>query len=93
MYIKNMTNSKNKGIRTESANPAQFPEKKWIITWNDYLGDLKYLFRSLHNYKSKIDQGLESNSNPSDWETPLFAQIRKKRPRESQYGERNLGTR
>lgn len=65
-------------------------EKKWITTWNDYLGDLKYLFRSLYNYKSKIDQGLESNSNPSDWETPLFAQIRKKRPRESQYGENEI---
>ena len=41
-------------------------EKKWIITWNDYLGDLKYLFRWLHNYKSKIDEGLESSSSPSD---------------------------
>ena len=31
------------------------PEKKWITTWNDYLGDIKYLFRWLYNYKSKIN--------------------------------------
>ena len=77
-------------LDTKMKNNVTDPEKKWIITWNDYLGDLKYLFRSLHNYKSKIDQGLESNSNPSDWETPLFAQIRKKRPRESQVPENEI---
>lgn len=36
-------------------------EKRWITNWNDYLGDLKYLFIWLHNYKLKTDQGLESN--------------------------------
>ena len=80
-------------LDTKMKNNVTDPEKKWIITWNDYLGDLKYLFRSLHNYKSKIDQGLESNSNPSDWETPLFAQIRKKDQERVGTGERNLGTR
>jgi hypothetical protein len=45
------------------------PEKKWITTWNDYLGDLKYLFRWLHNYKLKVDQGLEPDASPSEWET------------------------
>lgn len=54
-------------------------EKRWITNWNDYLGDLKYLFRWLHNYKLKTDQGLESNSSPSEWKTPTFAQIKKKR--------------
>lgn len=42
------------------------PEKRWITTWNDYLEDLKYLFRWLHNYKVKIDQGLEANLSPSE---------------------------
>ncbi len=55
------------------------PEKRWITTWNDYLGDLKYLFRWLYNYKLKINQGLEPNPTPSEWETPTFAQIKKKK--------------
>jgi len=25
--------------------PEQDPDKKWITTWNDYLGDIKYFFR------------------------------------------------
>jgi len=33
------------------------PEKRWITTWNDYLGDLKYLFRWLHNYELRISPG------------------------------------
>jgi hypothetical protein len=55
------------------------PEKRWITTWNDYLGDIKYLFRWLHNYKLKVGQGIEPDANPSEWETPPFAQIRKKK--------------
>jgi len=55
------------------------PEKRWITTWNDYLGDLKYLFRWLHNYKLKITQGLEHNPIPSEWQTPEFIQIKKKK--------------
>jgi hypothetical protein len=31
------------------------PEKRWMTTWNDYLGDLKYLFRWLHSYKLKVN--------------------------------------
>jgi integrase/recombinase XerD len=27
------------------------PDKKWITTWNDYLSDIKYLMRWLHNWK------------------------------------------
>ena len=32
-------------------NPELDPDTKWITTWNDYLGDIKYLFRWLYNYK------------------------------------------
>lgn len=55
------------------------PDKRWITTWNDYLGDLKYLFRWIYNFKLKIDRGIEPDSSPSEWETPSFAQIRKKK--------------
>ena len=41
-------------LDTKISNNVTDPEKKWIRTWNDYLGDLKYLFRLLHNYKSDI---------------------------------------
>jgi hypothetical protein len=27
------------------------PDRKWITTWNDYLNDIKYFFRWLHNDK------------------------------------------
>ncbi|MGH9984913.1 MAG: hypothetical protein ACRD8W_13260 [Nitrososphaeraceae archaeon] len=64
------------------------PEKRWITTWNDYLGDLKYLFRWLDNYKLKINQGLEPNPIPSEWETPAFAQVMKKKTKRlSPYSE------
>ena len=32
-------------------NPELDPDTKWITTWNDYLGDIKYFFRWLYNYK------------------------------------------
>lgn len=66
-------------LDTKMKNSEIDPEKRWITTWNDYLGDLKYLFRWLHNYKLKINQGLEANSTPSEWETPAFVQIKKKK--------------
>jgi integrase/recombinase XerD len=34
------------------------PDKKWIITWNDYLWRLKYFYRWLYNAKEK---GLNAN--------------------------------
>jgi integrase/recombinase XerD len=68
-------------LDTKMKNSVIDPEKRWITTWNDYLGDLKYLFRWLHNYELKISQGLEPNSTPSEWETPEFVQIRKKKTR------------
>lgn len=49
------------------------PDCKWITTWNDYLSRLKYFFRWLYNYRS------HQNGDISDWHTPDFIQIRKKK--------------
>jgi len=54
------------------------PDKKWITTWNDYLWRIKYFFRWFHNYKLVKEKGDEP-SNSSDWITPSFVSIKKKR--------------
>jgi integrase/recombinase XerD len=54
------------------------PDKRWITTWNDYLGDIKFFFRWLNNWKSKESES-RSDSQISDWETPSFVQIKKKK--------------
>jgi integrase/recombinase XerD len=53
----------------------QDPEKKWIITWNDYLWRLKYFYRWLYNAK---EEGLNAKSYES-WTTPSFINIKSKR--------------
>ncbi|HEY7227638.1 MAG TPA: hypothetical protein VH481_05890 [Nitrososphaeraceae archaeon] len=67
--IINFLNSKIKNLDVD-------PEKKWITTWKGYLGDIKYLFRWLYNYKNKEESELEQ---VTDWETPSFAKIKKKK--------------
>jgi integrase/recombinase XerD len=58
------------------------PDQKWIRTWNDYLQRIKYFMRWLHN-----DPSLPM----SDWQTPSFAQIKKKKTnRVSPYAESEL---
>jgi integrase/recombinase XerD len=65
-----------KFLDSKIKSQEQDPDKKWITTWNDYLGDIKYFFRWLHNYKSiEEDQG----KPVSEWETPSFATIKKKK--------------
>jgi integrase len=54
------------------------PDKKWITTWNDYLWRIKYFFRWLYNYKLVKDKQ-EEPKNISDWITPSFVSIRKKK--------------
>ena len=59
------------------------PDQKWITTWNDYLWRLKYFFRWLHNSRS--------NPNPEEWETPKFADIKKKKTKRlSPYSEGDM---
>jgi len=66
-------------LDTKIKDAQDDPDKRWITTWNDYLGDLKYLFRWLHNYKIKEEQGLEPSPNPSEWITPDFVRIKKRK--------------
>jgi integrase/recombinase XerD len=46
------------------------PDKRWIRTWNDYLNRIKHFMRWLHN---------DSSIASSDWQTPSFVQIKKKK--------------
>jgi hypothetical protein len=37
------------------------PDKKCIITWNDYLGRIKYFMRWLHNYRGNNDVSIHQS--------------------------------
>lgn len=66
------------------------PDKKWITTWNDYLWRIKYFFRWLHNYRLTKEKGQEP-VEISDWTTPEFASIKKKKSKRiSPYLENEL---
>ncbi len=73
------------------------PDKRWITTWNDYLGRIKYFIRWLHNTKNSGGL-LDSNFNDEeiyipikDWKTPSFLKIdKKKTKRLSPYLETEL---
>jgi integrase/recombinase XerD len=61
------------------------PDKKCIITWNEYLGRIKYFMRWLHNYKGG------ASIHQSDWITSPFVRIKeKKTKRLSPYSETEL---
>jgi integrase/recombinase XerD len=81
----------NKRIKPKSDDP----DEKWITTWNDYLGRLKFFFRWLYNYMIKKDEE-DSKIVVEDmekWETPEFIRIRKKKTkRGSPYSEGDIGT-
>jgi hypothetical protein len=55
------------------------PDKKWITTWNDYLSDIKYFFRWLHNWKEKRTDSGKDFQSPHEWETPSFVKIKRKK--------------
>jgi len=46
IQITSFLDSKIKGVE-------QDPDKRWITTWNDYLGRIKYFFRWMYNYDDK----------------------------------------
>lgn len=52
-------------------------DKKWMRTWNDYLQS-KLFYRRLYNENQRIDKNLDM-LEPSDWNTPTFVKIRKKK--------------
>ncbi len=62
------------------------PDERWITTWNDYLGAIKHFYRWLYNQRNKEDL-----TDPSEWETPIFVQIKgKKTKRLSPYSETEI---
>ena len=50
------------------------PDGKSIITWNDYLGRIKYFMRWIHNCR-----GRSPPLDLSDWQTPHFLKIKTKK--------------
>ena len=60
--------SKIKGIEED-------PDKRWITTWNDYLGRIKYFFRWMYYYDDERFDDVQF----SDWETLEFVRIKKKK--------------
>jgi integrase len=77
-------------LDTKIKNNDVDPEKKWITTWNDYLWRIKYFFRWFHNHKL-VKERAEEPSNTSDWITPSFVSIKKKRTKRiSPYLENEL---
>jgi hypothetical protein len=50
------------------------PDETWRTTWNSYLDRLKFFFRWLHSQR-----GREGDVPISDWKTPPYAQIRRKK--------------
>jgi integrase/recombinase XerD len=77
-YDVNKKNQITLFLDTKMKSAEEDPDKRWITTWNDYLGDIKFFFRWLHNWKLKEGES-KNDSQISDWETPSFAQIKKKK--------------
>jgi integrase/recombinase XerD len=77
----------NKRIKPKSNDP----DEKWITTWNDYLGRLKFFFRWFYNHKIKKDKDSIIVEDMEEWETPEFVRIRKKKTkRDSPYSEAEI---
>jgi len=77
-------------LNTKIKDSNADPDKKWITTWNDYLWRIKYFFRWFHNYKLVIEKAGEP-TNTSDWITPSFVSIKKKKSKRiSPYLENEL---
>jgi integrase/recombinase XerD len=70
-------------LNTKAKTTEDDPDKRWITTWNDYLGDIKYFFRWLYNERIRDknrDIGEdEEETSTSNWETPFFVNIKKKK--------------
>jgi integrase/recombinase XerD len=70
-------------LDTKIKSVDEDPDRKCITTWNDYLNDIKYFFRWLYNSTKKTENQYnekdEIATSSSDWETPPFARIKKKK--------------
>ena len=72
-------------LDTKIKNSQVDPDKRWITTWNDYLGRIKYFFRWLHNTENsgrllRVNLNHGDNYIPiTEWKTPTFLKIDKKK--------------
>jgi len=67
------------------------PDKKSIVTWNDYLGRIKYFMRWLYNCRTRDSKENDILRDPVYWKTPSFIQIRKKKTKRlSPYSETEI---
>jgi integrase/recombinase XerD len=67
------------------------PDRKSIVTWNDYLGRIKYFMRWLYNCKTKGSEENHLLTEPAYWKTPSFVQIRKRKTKRlSPYSETEI---
>lgn len=73
-------------LDSKQKDASQDTDKRWVTTWNDYLSTIKHFFRWLYNQHRKKDP-----IPPSEWETPTFAQIKKKKTKRlSPYSETEI---
>ena len=67
----------NKRVKPKSEDT----DEKWITTWNDYLGRLRFFFRWLYNCKIKKDeQDGKIVEDKEELETREFIKIIKRKP-------------
>jgi integrase/recombinase XerD len=74
-------------LDTKANSSEEDPDRKWIVTWNDYLHSIKNFLRWLHN-EYKGNDGKDDLAPQSEWITPAFVKIKeKKTKRLSPYSE------
>ena len=66
-------------LDTRRKSKEEDPEQKWITTWNDYLWRLKMFYRWLYNVKLKGENNQRNCHDISNWVTPAFVNINKKK--------------
>jgi integrase/recombinase XerD len=71
----------NAFLDTKIKSVQEHHDKKWITTWNDYLNDIKYFLDGyiITKTKQKTNTKKMGEMASSDWQTPTFASIKKKK--------------
>jgi integrase/recombinase XerD len=72
-------------LDTKKKSIEQDPDQRWVTTWNHNLTRIKQFFRWLSNSSDF------QNISESEWQTPIFAQIKEKRSvHKSPYSENQI---